>query len=326
MKHFLLQMVFLLCVARVFAQQLPQTSAYSWNPFQWNVAAAGSEQSAVITAGYRKQWSQFNGAPVTQLLNAHLPLDVARSGVGLRIQNDEIGAHRVTSASLGWSYHLVQKRGLRVSAGLGAGLEQYRIDGSLLRAPDGSYNEQTGLFTHNDDFLNESFSRAAGFNVEAGIWVEAQNLQIGLAMQPVFAPDFQYSASQNVKVQRPAHYNLYLGYTQDLGTNLTLKPSIWVQNDGIKTQTNTQLQIGYKQNLYLGLGTRGVGTGLVESVTYFVGGRINQEMMLGYCFDSVISPLKTITSGSHELVVRYTFSKPFGTGKLPPIIYNPRYL
>jgi type IX secretion system PorP/SprF family membrane protein len=310
----------------VFAQQLPQTSAYSWNPFQWNIAAAGMDQSAVVTAGYRKQWSQLNGAPVTQMLNAHLPLDIVRSGVGLRIQNDEIGAHKLTSASFGYTYHLLQQRNLRVSVGLGLGLDQYRLDGSLLRAPDGSYNEQSGLFAHNDDLLSESVTRATGFSAESGLWVAAPKWQIGLSMQPVVAPPFGYSATQNVQIRRNAHYNFYGSYSQTLGSNLELKPSLWVQSDAVKTQTNIQVQIGYKQNLFLALGTRGAGTRLVESVTYLVGGRINREMMLVYCFDSLTSPLKTVTSGSHELAVRYTFSKPIGTGKLPPIIYNPRYL
>jgi hypothetical protein len=99
-----------------------------------------------------------------------------------------------------------------------------------------------------------------------------------------------------------------------------------VQSDLKKTQTHLALEIGFDGNLFAGFGLRGLGVGNVESMTFLVGGRINPNFVVIYSFDNVLSPFKTSSTGSHELVLRYTLSKNLGTGKLPPIIYNPRYL
>jgi type IX secretion system PorP/SprF family membrane protein len=325
MKKIVLHALFLTHYGLVCAQQLPQSSLYQINPFQWNVAAAGSDQSLVAHAGYRKQWSQLNGAPETQMVNMHLPFDRFKSGVGLRVQNDQIGAHSVTSATLGYSYHAIQTQKFRISLGLGIGIDQFQLDGQKLRAPDGVY-EPGGLFTHRDDLLSEGVIKTAAWSLETGVWLQGNRLQVGISALPSLAQSYTYRVKKDVGIKRTAHFSVFGAYRLSLSPNFDLSPAIWVQTDGVKTQHNIATQLSFRQNLQIGLGTRGVASGLVESVTVTVGGRLNPNVMLFYAYDSVLSALQNTASGSHELVLRYTLPRQLGTGKLPPIIYNPRYL
>ncbi|TNE49794.1 MAG: type IX secretion system membrane protein PorP/SprF, partial [Bacteroidetes bacterium] len=87
------------------AQQAPQYSMYLLNPYAYNPAYAGMGNSLVATGVYRQQWSSLRGAPESQHLNMHLPLYMISSGVGLKAENDIIGAHRTTQAMLTYSLH-----------------------------------------------------------------------------------------------------------------------------------------------------------------------------------------------------------------------------
>ncbi len=307
------------------AQQLPQTSLFWLNPAQFHAAAVGGESVLVGVGTYRKQWSQFVGAPETQSLTVHAPFLRINSGVGLRIQNDMIGAHRITSADLMYRYGLFQLRNFSLSIGTGVGYHQYSLDGAALRAPDGSYNEQTGVFVHNDSNLPESGVQTGAISANVGIWLQSEQTESGITVQPAFAQPFAYTKSAGqITVRRPPHLNVYYSYEFSLGM-MSIKPAVMVQSDFIKTQTNLACRVQLSDQFFGSIGVRGLGTKNVESMTFGLGGRINPKFILAYAYDSVLSPLKLASTGSHELTILYSMTKSLGAGKLPPIIYNPRF-
>lgn len=309
----------------VQAQQLPQSSLFWLNPAQFHSAAVGTESVLVGVGSYRKQWSQFAGAPETQALNVHAPIARLNSGVGLRIQNDLIGAHRITSADFLYRYRLFQMRALQVNIGAGVGYHQYRLDGAALRAPDGTYNEQTGVLVHNDNNLPESGLQTGAISTEVGLWLQSEKTEVGVTLLPAYARPFTYNDVAQLTVQRPAHLHVYGSYIIPVGS-LSVQPSLMIHSDLIKTQTNIACKVQFSDQIFGSIGVRGLGTSNVESMTFGLGGRVNPNLILAYAFDSVLSPLKAASTGSHELVIRYTMTKSLGAGKLPPIIFNPRFL
>ena len=134
MKH-IATLLFLGGLFPAMAQQAPQYSLFALNPYAYNPAYAGLENTLVATGVYRRQWSGLEGAPETQHLNAHLPLYVINSGIGLKIENDVIGAHRTTQGSVSYNYQLELGRNTLLSAGIGIGFLQYSLDGAKLRQP-----------------------------------------------------------------------------------------------------------------------------------------------------------------------------------------------
>lgn len=306
------------------AQQAPQYSLYMLNPYACNPAYAGLENTLVATGVYRQQWSNLLGAPVTQHINAHLPLYVISSGVGLKVENDAIGAHRTTQAVLSYSYQLELARTVSLSAGVSAGYLQYSLDGTKLRAPDGIYAEPN--FSHNDQFLPEGKVQAGTPVFEAGLYLQTKNLQVGASVQPAFSPALTISGANALKIEPVQHYFFTAIYSIDVGDNLNIRPSAIAKTDFTETQMEISTVFQWNENIFAGASFRGFGSSDRDAAVVLAGLRLNEKTTLAYSFDIPLSPLSSANRGSHELLLRYSLNKPIGAGKLPPVIYNPRFL
>ena len=323
MKHYFTP-ILLICAASLSAQQTPQYSMYALNPFAVNPAYAGLENTLVATGVYRQQWSNLQGAPVTQHLNTHLPLYFLSSGVGLKLENDAIGAHRTTQAAVSYNYQLELGRSSVVSIGLSAGFMQYSLDGAKLRAPDGIYEAPN--FNHNDQFLPEGKVQAGTPFFEAGIFFQTRKLQAGLSMQPAFAPVLAISGADALKIEPVRHYYFFSAYNIEAGDHLTIKPSVLAKTDLTVTQVEISSILQWNENIFAGASLRGFGRMAKDAAVVMAGFKLNEKTTLGYSFDIPLSALKAANRGSHELLLRYSLNRPVGAGKLPPVIYNPRFL
>jgi type IX secretion system PorP/SprF family membrane protein len=307
------------------AQQLPQYSLYMLNPYGYNPAAAGVENTLVVTGVYRQQWADLSGAPSNRTVNVQMPLSIIRSGIGLRFETDAIGAHNITQAVASYNYQLELGTRTLLALGVGAGYLQYSLDGAKLRAPQGTYVEPTGVFLHNDPLLPEGTAAAGTPVFEAGVYLQLQNFEVNLAAQPVFAPALQ--AGRNGFRLRPVqHYITSVAAQFDLGDNLTMRPSVLLRTDLTATQTELSTIFRWRENIFGGASFRGLSSSVNDALVAIAGFKINEKTTLAYAFDVPLSPLRAVNRGSHELLLRFSLNRPVGAGKLPPIIYNPRFL
>ena len=321
MKYYL-HLFLLLFASSLFGQQVPQFSMYSLNPYSFNPAYAGLESTLVATGVYRQQWSGLTGAPVTQHINAHLPFYAISSGVGIRLENDVIGAHNTSQVSLSYDYHLDINRNTLLSIGFSAGYLQYVLDGTKLRAPEGTYDDPD--FSHNDLVIPEGKERVGAPVFETGIFLLSKKYEIGVSLQPVFAAKLGSNAI-GFAIKPIPHGIVYGAYNIDLVENLALKPSFLVKSDLVQTQAEISLLAKWKDNIFAGSSFRGFGNTSKDAFIIIAGLKLNDKTTLAYSFDVPLSPLSSVNRGSHELLLRYSLNKPIGVGKLPPIIYNPRF-
>jgi type IX secretion system PorP/SprF family membrane protein len=308
--------------AQVFSQQVPQFSLYSLNPYAFNPAYAGLENTLVATGVYRQQWSGLKGAPVTQHLNAHLPLYAISSGIGIRLENDVIGAHNSTQAVVSYNYQWQAGRTTIVSMGVSAGYMQYVLDGTKLRAPEGTHVDPD--FSHNDQVLPLGKERVGAPLVEAGVYVQAKKLELGVSLQPVYASKLS-AGSGGFGVKPIPHAFFYTAYSVAAGEQLVIKPSILVKTDLAETQTEISAIARWRENIFAGVSYRGFGSKARDAAVIIAGLKLNEKTTLAYAFDVPLSALNTVNRGSHELLLRYSINKPIGVGTLPPVIYNPRF-
>lgn len=316
-QRLLLLLVFF--ALRVTAQQVPQYSMYAFNQYAFNPAYAGMDNTLVANAAYRQQWSGLKGAPLTQQLNAHLPLYAISSGVGIRVENDVIGAHSSTLVLLSYSYQWQAARKMVVSFGVSAGYQQYVLDGSKLRAPQGTYIDPD--FSHNDQLLPLGKERAGAPLTEAGVFVQAGQLEAGLSMQPALTTRF----SGGYALKAVQHGFLYTAYALRAGEDLLIKPSVLVKTDLTKTQIEISAFARWHENIFAGASYRGFGSKSKDAAVLIAGLKLNDKTTLAYSFDIPLSALNTANRGTHELLLHYSLNKPIGVGKLPPVIYNPRF-
>ncbi len=313
--------LFLVSAVSAFGQQAAQYSLYTWNPLHWNPAYAGLDHSLSATALYRKQWTNLQGAPVSQNLNVHLPLYYIGGGVGLNIENDVLGAEQLTSAELSYNYQLNLGSSI-FSIGLGGGVAQRSLDGSKLRTPDGQYTEP-GVFDHLDGVLPLGRESAIIPMVHFGVYFQSEKFEAGLSIKNLT----ESSASlPSIHLQQKRHYFLTMSYHMEINRKLSLHPSVLIRSDVVQTQTDFSLTAKYNDNIFGGVSFRGYNSESIDAAAILAGFRLSEKTTFMYAYDMTLSGLRDVSNGSHEVGLRYNLNKPIGGGRLPRIIYNPRSL
>jgi type IX secretion system PorP/SprF family membrane protein len=316
----------LLCVgSAVFAQQTPQYSLYMLNPYCFNPAYAGLDNSLVINAVYRKQWTDLAGAPETQHINVHLPLYIISSGVGMKVENDKIGAHRRTKALMSYSYQREINRNNLISFGLSGGYMQYSLDGKILRAPEGTYEQTTGSFSHNDPNLPEGKIQTGVPVFEAGIYWQNKKWEFGVSSLPLFTPKTEIGSNGTLQLQAKQYFGASVVSNFEFGENMQMKPGLFVKSDFVATQAEISTIFKYRDNIMTGVSFRGFGNKSRDAIVLLFGLNLNDKTSFAYSFDFPMSPLRAANRGSHEIFLKYNLNKSLGKGKLPPIIYNQRF-
>ena len=308
------------------AQQPAQYSLYMLNPYAYNPAAAGMEQTLVATGIYRAQWVGLDGAPTSQHINANMPLSIASSGVGLKIENDALGAHRTTRVVGSWSFQRALNRSTVLSVGVGLGFLQYALDGAKLRTVDGQY-EPGGPISNNDPNLPDGKVQAGVPLAEAGIYMSGKRLQLGLGLTPAFAPRLNSSTSQNGALALRVRQGWFAHalYTMPLNERLVLRPSFLLKSDITETQMEISVLGRWDNNIFAGASWRGYSSTSRDALVLLGGLPLNEKTTLAYAYDVPLSALQAVQRGSHEILLRYSLNRPIGAGKLPPVIYNPRF-
>ena len=302
----------------VHAQQPAQYSTYMLDPFRYNPAYAGLDYGLSLTGTYRQQWVGLEGAPVGQRLSVHLPLYFLRGGFGLQFENDEIGAHSLTTVQGAYNYQMEIGGGV-LSLGAGLSWQQWTLRGGDLITPDGIYLE--GVENHNDNLLNLSTESGSGLQVAAGLYYQSDRLEAGLSVENVSAGSIQLS---QLTYNLARAYHAYVGTRFEVGRSVELRPSLWFRSDGIENQLDISVLGSYNDNIFGGASFRGYSSTSQDAVVIMAGFRLSPSLRLMYAYDIGLSPLQDVHSGSHEIVVKYQLDSTIGAGKPPRIIYHPR--
>lgn len=305
-----------------WAQQQVQYSLYMLNPYGVNPAAAGLDKTLIATGGFRSQWVGLSGSPTTQYVNVSLPLSIISSGVGIAIENESIGARRGLSAKV--SYNFIKQLGeAQLSFGTSAGILQGALDGSKLRTPSGDYTQ--GVIDHQDKFLNSVNVNGIVSVFDASIFFKTKRLDVGVALSNLNEPQLTLDKQVVTQLQLKRHYSAFAAAHFDLFAGFTMHPSVALRSDGTQTQADFSAIFRYDNNFFVGTTFRGYSKTTQDALVILGGFRLNPKMTVAYAYDITLSPLKTVNNGSHEIVLQYNIGREFGKGKVPPIIYNPRF-
>ena len=169
-----------------FGQQDPQFSQYMFNQLYFNPAYAGIPGSTQFTAIHRTQWlgyeSTFDGAgnPQTQLISANSPIFKIRSGIGLYVSNDNLGALNNLEIQGSYAYHVAIKNS-KLSFGIRAGIYSQTIDFDKYRWIDP------------DDPLRQAGKETQMKpDLAAGIYYRAEKYFLGLSFDHLLNSEFDF--------------------------------------------------------------------------------------------------------------------------------------
>lgn len=309
----------------VYAQQPAQYSMYMLNPYQYHTAFAGMDESFSATGVFRKQWVSFPGSPLGFNFNAHMPIEYLRSGVGISMEYDAVGAYANTFAKASYNYIIDFGDKGRLSLGGALRFMQKSLDGSILRAPDGNY-EGGLVLGHNDNLIPQGRVSSNAFSADAGVYYKHRKFEAGLTAINLTAPKARLDVGTLQEIRYMRNFIMSAAYRWDINNDMSLHPSFLVKTDLIKIQPEAGVIFKYQDNFFGGASFRGYNNSTIDAVVLLAGMQINKNLMLAYSYDISVGGLRNFNSGSHEIVLNYNLRRPIGREIQAKVIYNPRYL
>jgi len=293
------------------AQQDPQFSLNMFNIYSVNPAFSGSYDQFNALAIHRSQWVGFdNGAPTTQHVSVEAPVYFLHGGAGVSLVNDKIGNEYSRGVNFSYAYQTRLSKKSELGIGLSLGFIDVGIEGEWT-APDGSNGG-------NDPLIPTTGSNDLVPDLGLGVYYRMKELYIGYSVTHLNEPTATYSENTRTFNFKKHHY-LTLGWMTQVNSELVLRPSMHVKTDQVSTQIDFNINANYGAHLWGGVTYR-----LDDAVVLIAGYNINKNLKFGYAYDITTSDLKSESSGSHEILLRYSF-KMHPRGKIPTHYRNIRY-
>jgi len=251
----------------------------------------------------------MNDAPVTNVFSLEAPLQ-GNNNVGLLLSNDELGFESTLNISGIYAYEF--NFGKIGNLRLGAGISYFNkaLDGSELRPEE-----------ENDFQVPLNSVSETSFDFNFGLYYQNQafyNLYVGLGAKNLTEPSFEYEVPQGIaEYELLSNYNLMMGIEYPLSASFSLQPNLLLKTDFIEYQTDININAVYNNRFRLGASYR-----TEDAFSMLLGYRIFDNLNLGYSYDFTTSDLNTVSSGSHEVFLRYCLTMERAK---PPVKLSPRY-
>jgi type IX secretion system PorP/SprF family membrane protein len=343
-KYLLVFSVSMFFVSSLSAQQLSQYTQYVINEYSINPALSGIENYTDVKIGHRIQWVGLQGAPVTTYLTIQGPIgkqdyktnattlfpavdgenprgkqywddytpSPAHHGIGLQISNDAIGPFNTVSVFGTYAYHLPLSKRTNLSAGIAMGATKVSLDASKTNFQGGSSTVTVDPAVYSSGELGKT-----NFNMNAGLWLYSANYFVGFAAQQLLPQAIDFSNPNIVKVGQQGkmvpHFFTTAGYRFLLTEDLNVMPSIMVKTvSPLPSQVDLNVKATYKDNFWFG-GTYRGGYGFAA----FAGFNAFQLFSLSYSYDYSTTPINTISSGTHELILGFILGNKYSDNTCP---------
>ncbi|MCE7056983.1 type IX secretion system membrane protein PorP/SprF [Algoriphagus sp. AGSA1] len=296
----------LLSLSDSFGQQVPQYSQYIFNPVFINPAYAGYKQQLYLQSYYRKQWTGVTGSPETFAVAGDTYLEDSKLGLGGQFLTDKLGAQRTVAAYGNLAYHLRLSDTKYLSFGVGAGVVNSQLDGSMLN-PD----------IADDPSIPASRERMTYPDLKVGLFLYDEKYYIGLASDQMLSSVVDFDRG-DVMVKPAPHLYLTGGYHFDLNYNFSLVPSIMYMDDfkaparmdiNAALILNDMFWLGGGYRFGVDMPGRDIDPGLKKStaVLGMVQVQLREGLRFGYAYDHTISGFSVGAFTTHDISIAYLF-------------------
>ena len=297
MKRIISTLLVLISV-QLYSQQDAQFTQYMYNTININPAYAGSRGVTSLFLSHRQQWIGFAGAPVTSVLSGHTALP-KNTGLGVSLVRDAIGAQGETAMNVDFSYTIYLSEKTKLSFGLKGSLNQLDVDFTKLNIYDGT-----------DPRVQTNIDNKFSPNIGGGIYLHGGKGYFGVSV-PKFIESEHFDSSAGpsgyISSER-LHYYIIGGYVFNLNDNLKFKPAVLN-----KIVLGAPAQVDLSANFLINQKfTAGIAYRLSGAASALFGFQINDQLYIGYSYDTELTRLKKTNAGSHEIFLRYELFKDYG--------------
>lgn len=274
--------------ASVYAQNDAQMSHYMFNNIAYNPAFAGANGLINATFLHRTQWTGFKNAPSTQFLAGDMTLG-RLGGAGISIINDKLGYEKALNIRLMYAYKFQISEDFDIFAGLGLGILNKTLDGDKL-----IYESMT------DDNAIKTKESEITPNIDFGLATKFKDLTLGLSFSHV-----SQSIDNATFSKPPRHFYAFASYEIGLNEKIDVVPSVYFKNSSFISQFELSALGVYDKKFWGGLSYR-----MQESLVIMAGVSIMNGIKIGYSYDLNTGPVKSYSSGSHEIMLAASFKRP----------------
>jgi len=267
------------------SQQLPDYTLYSNNLLLQNPAYAGVPDNVAFTAGYRKQWAGFQGAPSVMNFAGQGYILGYKVGVGLTGWQFEAGALKQTALFSNYSYRIRFDK-FSLNLGVSAGIMNYRTNYAGA--------DLNGI---NDPLFSQDINQT-NFNTGGGAFLFADKFYAGFSA-PVL---ITYEGNDNAQVKMNRHFMIMGGYIFDLNEKMKLKPHALVRIEG---ESPVNYIVGatayYAERVGLGVLYKSQ-----QNMSLTLDFNFQKSFYLAYGYDlKGGSDISAAQNGSHEIMLTY---------------------
>lgn len=284
---------------KTYGQQDVQFSEYMYNPIAINPAYAGTKEGFIMTGMVRMQWVGFKDAPKSQAFSLHSPI-FKNMGLGFSAVNDNTGPLQQTLFYWDYSYQIDVGFDSRLSFGLSGGFHILNLD---LTSRNAYHQGDPEIYNLNNRFLP---------NAGVGLYFYTYDYYIGISAPRLLEPSYSPTSTGEAALKRSFFFSA--GYVFDLDEVVKVKPSIL-----FKYMKDLPMSFDFSMNLYHERWGIGLSYRHEDAIIGLFQLFINQQLSIGYSYDYTLSDIRHDSSGSHELMLRYDFSK--RTDRCRPVKY-----
>jgi type IX secretion system PorP/SprF family membrane protein len=313
--HFMkkvLVLFFVLLSTLLKAQQDPQFSLNMFNIYSVNPAFSGSYDQFNALAIRRSQWAGFGpGAPVTQHVSVEAPVYFLHGGAGVSLLNDKIGNEYTRGVNLSYAYQTKLTKKSELGVGLSLGFMDVGFEGQWITPSNNSGADDPSVPAIGENDIVPDLG--------LGLYYRMKELYIGYSVTHLNQATAVYGNNDDTDFEFKKHHYFTMGWMHEISSELVMRPSMFVKTDQVSTQIDFNINVMYSDHLWGGVTYR-----LDDAVVLIAGYNINENLKFGYAYDITTSDLKSESSGSHEILLRYSF-KMRPPGKMPTHYRNIRY-
>ena len=295
MKSIILSAAITILTIYSFGQQeYSYTNYFEANSF-YNPAATGTDGTQNITALFRKQWAGFDGSPMNGGLVYENQLSDYNMGIGGYAFIDQIGATTMTSLAANYSYSLKLNDKHNLAFGIDAGADIYSTD----------YNRL--VYWDDDEMFDNQSPISVTPRVGFGVHYYTESYYVGISVPRIvtFNNDSPISISSSKMPSIVSNYYLSGGYKFPIGSDFEMQINMLGKyTPRILPQGDLNVMATYKSIIGLGAGYKSLGFASAYLQYSYEG-----VVTIGYAFDFTVTEMANYSSGSHEIMIKYTIPK-----------------
>jgi len=278
-----------------FSQQLSLSSEYMFNQFLINPAATGNTRFLELRLNSRKQWTGFEGGPLTNSISAHKLLGNKTMGLGMSIFTDSYGPENRLGFKVSYSY-IMPMKSIKSNLALGVAFHgfQYSIN----------YDELEAIEDGDESLQQKGKETVFVPDADFGVYLYNKKYSVGISVNqlvniPINVGSESYNDNYMIR-----HYYLMGSYLVKINEDFDIEPSALIKATEVAPiQADINLRLWYKQSYWVSVSYRSKTT-----VVGMLGVRYN-NFVFGYAYDYYFNEIQTVQAGSHEIVLGYNFGQ-----------------